>query len=129
MKADLGATVLEVGLPSIEDAQRTGAILDTLGPHASLVTGTLVEVTVDNGPEAAMAGLRALDAEGIRPQTFNLREPSLDDVFLSLTGHRTEDEVAENGDGDGGLSPRQRRKKSRLEQLEAALPVATGELA
>ena len=39
-----------------------------------------------------MIALRALDAEGIAPQTFNLREPSLDDVFLSLTGHRTEAE-------------------------------------
>src|SRR5208283_2715509 len=88
MKADLGATVLEVGLSSLDDARRTSSILDALGPHTALVNGTMVEVTVDNGPEAAMTGLRALDAEGITPQTFNLREPSLDDVFLSLTGHR-----------------------------------------
>ena len=49
MKADLGATILEVGLPSVEDARRTGRLLDALGPHSSLVNGTLVEVTVDNG--------------------------------------------------------------------------------
>jgi len=127
MKADLGATVLEVGLPSIDDAQRTGAILDALGPHRSVVTGTMVEVTVDNGPQAAMIGLRALDAEDITPQTFNLREPSLDDVFLSLTGHRTEAEVAVDGDGDGTESPRQKRRKKRMEQLEEALPGLTGE--
>jgi ABC-2 type transport system ATP-binding protein len=72
-----------------------------------------------------MAGLRALDAEGIAPQTFNLREPSLDDVFLSLTGHRTEETEP---DEDDDLSPRQRRKKIRMEQLEAVMPVATGEL-
>ena len=129
MKADLGATVLEVGLPSIDDAARTGTILDTLGPHAAMVNGTMVEVTVESGPQAAMIALRALDAEGIAPQTFNLREPSLDDVFLSLTGHRSEEEKADDGDGDGDLSPRQRRKKRRTEQLEHALPVATGELA
>ncbi len=127
MKADLGATVLEVGLGTIDEAHRTGAVLDSLGPHASMVTGTQVEVTVDNGPQAAMLGLRALDAEGIAPQTFKLREPSLDDVFLSLTGHRTEEEVTEDEDED--LTPRQRRKKMRLKQLEGALPVATGELA
>ena len=127
MKADLGATVLEVGLASIDDAARTGSILDALGPHAALVNGTVVEVTVDDGPQAAMAALRALDAEGIAPQAFNLREPSLDDVFLSLTGHRTEDESHE--DPDGGLSPRQKRKQKRVQTLEGALPVATGELA
>jgi ABC-2 type transport system ATP-binding protein len=126
MKADLGATVLEVGLASIEDARRTGAILDGLGPHAAMVTGTLVEVTVDNGPQAAMIGLRALDGDGITPQTFNLREPSLDDVFLSLTGHRTEAPTPEE-DEDG--SPRQRRRRRRVKQLEEALPVASGELA
>jgi ABC-2 type transport system ATP-binding protein len=128
MKADLGATVLEVGLPTIEDAQRTTAILDALGPHSSLVSGTLVEVTVENGPQAAMIALRALDAEGISPQTFNLREPSLDDVFLSLTGHRTEAEEAD-GTEDENLTPRQQRRMKRLEQLEEALPIATGELA
>ncbi len=127
MKADLGATVLEVGLSSLDDARRTTAVLDRLGPHSAMANGTVIEVTVDNGPQAAMIGLRALDAEGIAPTTFKLREPSLDDVFLSLTGHRTEAEVAD--DEDEGLSPRQRRKKKRMEQLEAAVPVATGELA
>ncbi len=122
MKADLGATVLEVGLSSLDDARRTSSILDALGPHTALVNGTMVEVTVDNGPEAAMTGLRALDAEGITPQTFNLREPSLDDVFLSLTGHRTEAEVVEDDS-----SPRQRRRKRRLDEIADALPIQTGE--
>jgi ABC-2 type transport system ATP-binding protein len=125
MKADLGATVLEVGLTSIDDARRTGAILDGLGTHAALVTGTQVEVTVDNGPQAAMTGLRALDAEGITPHTFNLREPSLDDVFLSLTGHRTEAGAAE--EEDGGAGQHQKRRKKRSEEFQAAAPVATGE--
>jgi len=125
MKADLGATVLEVGLASIDDARRTGAILGTLGSHKPVVNGTLAEVTVENGPQAAMVGLRALDAEGIVPQTFNLREPSLDDVFLSLTGHRTEAEVAADTDGD--VSPRAKRRKVRVQKFEEALPLETGE--
>ncbi|HEY4928367.1 MAG TPA: ATP-binding cassette domain-containing protein [Acidimicrobiales bacterium] len=126
MKANFGATVLEVSLPTIDDAQRTGAILDGLGSHASVVNGTQVEVTVDNGPQVAMAALRNLDADGIAPQTFNLREPSLDDVFLSLTGHRTE---VEEADEDDNLTPRQKRKKKRLADLEKALPIQTGEYA
>ena len=31
--------------------------------------------------------LRTLDAEGLAPETLGVREPSLDDVFLTLTGH------------------------------------------
>ncbi len=126
MKADLGATVLEVGLPPVDEAQRTGALLDAHGPPTPPLNGSLVEVTVDNGPQAAMLALRTLDAEHIVPQTFNLREPSLDDVFLSLTGHRTEQEEP---DEDGDLTPRQRRRKKRMSELEQALPVATGEYA
>jgi ABC-2 type transport system ATP-binding protein len=34
--------------------------------------------------------MRALDAAGITVHGLVLREPSLDDVFLQLTGHRAE---------------------------------------
>jgi ABC-2 type transport system ATP-binding protein len=81
---------------------------------------------VEDGPQAAMIALRNLDAEGIAPQSFNLREPSLDDVFLSLTGHRTEAEATAE---DADLSPRRKRKKERLAKLEQSLPVQTGEYA
>jgi daunorubicin resistance ABC transporter ATP-binding subunit len=123
LKADLGATVLEVGLASLEDAARTAPLLDALGDHATSLNGTVVEVTVDDGPRAAMAGLRALDQEGIVPLSFTLREPSLDDVFLALTGRRTEDETEETGDPD-----RERRGRARRHAAEKAMPIATGEL-
>jgi len=34
--------------------------------------------------------LRRFDGGGVEPTTLGVREPSLDDVFLSLTGHRAE---------------------------------------
>jgi ABC-2 type transport system ATP-binding protein len=37
-----------------------------------------------------MDALRALDSSGLTPTTLVVREPSLDDVFLTLTGHRAE---------------------------------------
>jgi ABC-2 type transport system ATP-binding protein len=122
LKADLGATVLEVGLATTGDASRTATILDALGPHAAVVNGTVVEVTVDEGPTSAMAGLRSLDQEGIVPTAFTLREPSLDDVFLALTGRRTEDE-AENETDD----PEQTRGNRALRHADADMPIATGE--
>jgi hypothetical protein len=68
-----------------------------VGPHTPNVNGRVVDVTVDNGPVDAMTALRSLDQAGVTPTTFTLREPSLDDVFLALTGHRTEPEQAEDG--------------------------------
>jgi ABC-2 type transport system ATP-binding protein len=123
LKADLGATVLEVGLTTIEDATRTAALLASLGPHQPSLNGTVVEVTVDNGPESAMAGLRTLDQEGITPAAFTLREPSLDDVFLALTGQRTEADVEATDDGTESKRRRRRRRAA-----EEAMPIATGEL-
>jgi len=123
LKSDLGATVLEVGLDSLDHARRTAELLAAIGSHAPVVNGSVVEVTVDDGPTAAMAGLRALDQEGITPTSFTLREPSLDDVFLALTGRRTEDETEETEDPESGRGRRARRRAATQ-----ALPVATGEL-
>jgi hypothetical protein len=123
LKANLGATVLEVGLATADDAARTATLLDTLGPHVPMVNGTVVEVTVDEGPRSAMTGLRSLDQEGITPTAFTLREPSLDDVFLALTGRRTEDETQSTGDPED-----ERRRRSRHKAATDAMPIATGEL-
>jgi daunorubicin resistance ABC transporter ATP-binding subunit len=120
LKADLGATVLEVGLATTDDAVRTASLLEALGPHTPSVTGTVVEVTVDDGPASAMAGLRSLDGEGITPTAFTLREPSLDDVFLALTGRRTEDDGNRGDETEGQTDP-------RLRSATEVMPVATGE--
>jgi ABC-type multidrug transport system ATPase subunit len=122
LKADLGATVLEVGLDTIDHAHRTAELLGSIGTHTPALNGTVVEVTVDDGPTAAMAGLRALDQAGVTPTTFTLREPSLDDVFLALTGRRTEDETAESDDQEENKRGRARRRAA------AGEPIATGEL-
>ncbi len=109
LKSDLGATVLEVGLHDNDDVARTASVLNAIGPHAPNISGRVVEVTVDNGPVDAMEALRSLDQAGITPTTFTLREPSLDDAFLALTGHRTEDGDGEDGSaakGSGGAGDR-----------------------
>ena len=103
--------------------RRTSELFGMLGPHTPTVNGTVVEVTVDDGPTSAMAGLRSLDQAGITPTAFTLREPSLDDVFLGLTGRRAEDETEETEDPE-----KQRRSRSRRRAASEALPIATGEL-
>ena len=77
LKANLGATVLEVGLDTIDHARRTSELFGMLGPHTPTVNGTVVEVTVDDGPTSAMAGLRSLDQAGITPTAFTLPRAQL----------------------------------------------------
>jgi len=103
LKADLGATVLDVGLASSDLARRAAAVLDSVGAKSPTVVGNMVELPVDDGPRVAMEVLRLLDQQSLVPTTFRIREPSLDDVFLALTGKRTEtdDDEAADGQSDG----------------------------
>jgi daunorubicin resistance ABC transporter ATP-binding subunit len=123
LKASLGATVLEVGLDTIDHAHRTSELFASLGSHTPTVNGTVVEVTVDDGPRSAMAGLRLLDQAGVIPTAFTVREPSLDDVFLGLTGRRAEDETEEPEEPE-----KQKRGRSRRKAASQAMPIATGEI-
>jgi hypothetical protein len=63
-----------------------------------VVDGSTVELTVEEGPKVAADVLRRLDQQEVPVAGLALREPSLDDVFLSLTGHRAEDEDAATDD-------------------------------
>ena len=84
LKARLGGTVIEVGFSESVVADRMRGVL---GPDAR-VEGATVEVTVDSGPKALVDILRTLEDAGVEPTTLAVREPSLDDVFLTLTGHK-----------------------------------------
>ena len=90
LKTRLGATVLEVHFFSTEDARRALALIGDATTKPANVEGTVIELTVERGPSAAADVLRRVDAAGLVLAGLSLREPSLDDVFLSLTGHRTE---------------------------------------
>ncbi|SHG10179.1 ABC-2 type transport system ATP-binding protein [Jatrophihabitans endophyticus] len=59
-----------------------------------VTTETAVLVTVDSGATAVAPILRALDAAGLSPASIAVNRPTLDDVFLTLTGRSLRDEAA-----------------------------------
>jgi daunorubicin resistance ABC transporter ATP-binding subunit len=93
LKAGIGETVVVVGLSTPERAHQAAGLLGDL-PGSLRVDGSELELTVGSGAKVATDVLRTLDAHGVEVTGLTLREPSLDDVFLLLTGHRAE--------GDGG---------------------------
>jgi len=99
LKTQLGTTVLSLTFASTSDAARGVELIRDLSNKPANVEGTVVELTVEGGPASAADALRRLDGAGVTLAGLTLREPSLDDVFLSLTGHKAEDEmVTEDGD-------------------------------
>ena len=56
---------------------------------------------VAGGAEVLTEALRLLDAASIGLDDVGLRRPTLDDVFLSLTGHATEQDEDESRQGQG----------------------------
>ena len=97
LKAGLGSTVIEIGMPGEGSALMALQALAALGVQPPTLDGTTVKLTVADGGSILLEALRVLDTEGIAPTGVTLREPSLDDVFLSLTGHAA---VESSGDGD-----------------------------
>jgi daunorubicin resistance ABC transporter ATP-binding subunit len=98
LKERLGATVIEI---TMRDDDSTVRAVDLLAPVGSASReGKLVRVSVPGGagPRSMLDAVRILDAEQLDPATMVLREPTLDDVFLELTGHKTSDDDDEGGD-------------------------------
>jgi ABC-2 type transport system ATP-binding protein len=95
LKAQLGNTVIEFGMADESDAARAEQILARIDGIAPEREGTTIRVPSGGGPRALMEVLRELDGERLFPSTLTVREPSLDDVFLRLTGRHAEQAVDE----------------------------------
>jgi ABC-2 type transport system ATP-binding protein len=76
----------------VDDIAKATELLKTHGEarDVTAVDGGL-RVTVDNGEAQALPLMRALDAAGIKVGALAIRHPSLDDVFLTLTGRSLRD--------------------------------------
>ena len=91
LKHRLGATIIEVRLGDAAAAERAKGQLGGIGAAEVLDDGRTVAVTVNDGGRAVLGVVRALDASQLTPEWLTVREPSLDDVFLQLTGHKAEE--------------------------------------
>jgi ABC-2 type transport system ATP-binding protein len=93
LKGRLGETIIEVGLADPATAQRARGALASIGLCEVETDGRTVEIKVNDGARAVIDVVRVLDREGLEPDQLVVREPTLDDVFLSLTGHRADDPI------------------------------------
>jgi len=108
LKNRIGGDVIEFFVLERHRLAEAAEAVDPLSDSTPNLDGETGRVSLrvgDNGSNALVETVRRLDALGIHTEGLGTRRPSLDDVFLALTGHGTEDE--------GSPSPRRRPKAGR----------------
>jgi ABC-2 type transport system ATP-binding protein len=94
LKKQVGGERLEITVEN-SDIAKTQEIVSRISTSATHTDIRTISAPVTTGSVALMEALRALDEAKIHPLDISLKRPSLDDVFLSLTGHVAEETVAE----------------------------------
>ena len=92
LKKHVGGERLEITVENT-DITKTQEIVSRISSSAIHTDVRTISAPVSTGSLALMEALRALDEAKIHPLDIALKRPSLDDVFLSLTGHVAEEEV------------------------------------
>src|SRR3954462_2296572 len=91
LKAEIGRPTLEVVPAERDRREAVAAVLERFGPAVAAPPDTAA-VRLEHGTADLSAVVRALDAEDITLETFQLHAPTLDDVFLARTGRKLEEE-------------------------------------
>jgi ABC-2 type transport system ATP-binding protein len=93
LKDQLATDVLDITVAETHALERAAAALTLVGTEKAAVDrgANRVTVPVPDGADSLVAAVRQLDDAGVTLVDNSLRRPSLDDVFLSLTGHAASD--------------------------------------
>ncbi|HET7474631.1 MAG TPA: ATP-binding cassette domain-containing protein [Dermatophilaceae bacterium] len=110
LKAQVGGERLAVTVSDAAQLDRACTVLEPLGVGAVVVEAhrRALLLPVSGGAATLTDALRRLDGDGIALDDVGLRRPTLDDVFLALTGH-----AARADDQDGQRDGRPRRGGQR----------------
>jgi ABC-2 type transport system ATP-binding protein len=107
LKGRAGGDVVEFTVPDRARVGDAAQAVSSLGePHSDPETGVVNVGVGGRGSDALVEAVRALDAAGVETTGLALRRPSLDDVFLTLTGHAAEEEDQPSGRKRGGRGKR-----------------------
>ena len=118
LKDRVGGQILEVELMTAGQREQASSVLGSIGcgnPQPGERRDQLTLPAPRDGLELIEDAASALRKAGIDVSDLGLRRPSLDDVFLELTGAPPGEDGA-GGDGAGALRPQEARRVSRAGQ-------------
>ena len=112
LKSQIGGERLELTVSHASELPATYDVLKAVGTGEPLVEAHTrsVGVAVTGGSKVLIEALRQLDAAEVVVQDVGIRRPTLDDVFLSLTGHAAEAST------DPSVAPAKSDRRGRKEK-------------
>ncbi|MEI6620837.1 MAG: ATP-binding cassette domain-containing protein [Actinomycetes bacterium] len=111
LKDSVGGDRVEVVVSQTGMLGAAAQALSAIGASEAVVAvaDRTVTVPVEGGSTVLVSVVRALDAAGVELDDLALRRPTLDDVFLSLTGRTAQEEA----DADAAAHAQAKRKRGR----------------
>lgn len=94
LKAALGAEAINVTFATVDDVRRAEAEVGDMADRAQIDRNTL-RLYLKGAAGAVPSVMNRLASVGLNPSSLTLSQPTLDDVFLQVTGQRFEEEPAE----------------------------------
>jgi len=116
LKSQIGGERLELTVSTASELPATEEVLRKVGLGEPTIDAgaKAASVAVQGGSAVLIDALRQLDSAGVVVKDVGIRRPTLDDVFLSLTGHAAEDAVDPSAaDAKAGRQGRQSRKEKQ----------------
>jgi ABC-2 type transport system ATP-binding protein len=96
LKKQVGGERLEIVVENQHLAAAKEIVAKVSGSAINVDEGLRqISAPVTTGSKALIEAAKLLDEKGIHPLDIGLKRPSLDDVFLSLTGHVAEEKTEE----------------------------------
>ena len=108
LKDQIGGDRIEIAVVDPAAVGRAVEVIRSVSTGEPKIDELRVSAPVSGGSTVLVDAIRALDLEHIEVADLVLRRPTLDDVFLSLTGHAAEEETAAAAEPARGRSTRRR---------------------
>jgi ABC-2 type transport system ATP-binding protein len=132
LKAQTGGERVEVVVHEREQLAPARSVLTAFGKGGEVTVAEHIRkltVPVTGGAKLLAEVIRELDSRGVEIDDIGLRRPTLDDVFISLTGHAAEsagesgsESGTENGAGSGEKGEKSDKGEKQDKVTKSAMP-------